>query len=183
VSSTIVDLIGRWNGQVTWWLARIASFVLALVAVVTFCDVIARYVFNSPFSFTVEGTELAMGLIVFLSVGFTTHEDGHISVDIVTLRLSEWTRALVGLITNAVALAFLVIMVWRLWLRADVLLTKGDTTQILLVPIWPVAFVMAAGSVFFLTGVFVHLTRAAGRLMNPQAPPPPPPAAQRPYSE
>jgi hypothetical protein len=40
---------------------------------------------------------------------------------------------------------------------------------------------MAAGSVFFLTGAFVHLLKAAGRLANPQAPPPP--AAQRPYSE
>jgi TRAP-type C4-dicarboxylate transport system permease small subunit len=181
VSGALIDRIDRWNGQVTWWLARIASFVLALVAAITFCDVIARYVFNSPFSFTVEGTELAMGLIVFLSVGFTTHEDGHISVDIVTLRLADRIRALLGVVTNLIALAFLVVMVWRLWLRADVLLTKGDKTQILLVPIWPVAFVMAAGSVFYLTGVFVHLTKAAQRIMNPQAPPPP--TAQRPYSE
>ena len=177
----IVGLIGRWNGQVTWWLARIACFILALVAVVTFCDVIARYFFSRPFSFTVEGTELAMGLIVFLGVGLTTHEDGHISVDIVTLRLSDWMQALFGLITNLLALCFLGLMVWRLWLRAAVLLDKGDTTQILLIPVWPVAFIMAAGSIFFLTGVLVHLMQAAQRMANPAAPPPP--TVQRPYSE
>jgi TRAP-type C4-dicarboxylate transport system permease small subunit len=180
-SGDIVGLIGRCNGQVTWWLARLACFVLALVAVVTFCDVIARYFFNRPFSFTVEGTELMMGLIVFLGVGLTTHENGHISVDIVTLRLSEWMRAVFGVTTNLLALGFLLLMVWRVWLRAAVLFEKGDTTQILLVPVWPVAFVMAAGSIFFLTGVFVHLLDSARRLRDPHAPPLP--SAERPYTE
>jgi hypothetical protein len=73
-------------------------------------------------------------------------------------------------------------MVWRLWLRADVLLAKGDLTQILLVPIWPVAFVMAAGSIFYLTGVLVHLIAGARRVMGLDSTSPPP-AVERPYSE
>ena len=178
----IVGLIGRWNGQVTWWLARIAAGILAFVALVTFCDVVARYFFNRPFSFTVEGTELMMGLIVFLGVGLTTHQDGHISVDIVTLRLPDRIRALLSLITNLLAFGFLLLMVWRIWQRAAVLLDKGDTTQILLLVVWPFAFLMAAGSVFYLTGVLVHLLNAARRLANPDAPPPSP-AVDRPYSE
>jgi hypothetical protein len=35
--------LGRLNGRVTMWLARVAAAVLALLAVMTFCDVIARY--------------------------------------------------------------------------------------------------------------------------------------------
>lgn len=178
---SLIDLINRWNGQVTWWLARIAAVILAVVAVTTFCDVIARYFFNRPFAFTVEGTELAMGLIVFLSVGLTTHESGHISVDIVTIRLSDWMRALLTLVTNILAFAFLVLMVWRLWLRAEVLFDKGDLTQILLIPVWPVAFVMAIGSIFYLTGVLLHTIDAARQIANPQTPSPPSP--ERPYSE
>ena len=178
----IVTLIRQWNGQVTLWLARIAAFILAVVAVVTFCDVIARYVFNRPFTFTVEGTELAMGLIVFLSVGLTTHEDGHISVDIITIRLSERSRAIVGLITNILALAFIVLVVWRLWLRAAVLYDKGDETQVLLLPVWPVAFAMAAGSIFYFTGLLVHVIEAARRITTSDASPPAP-TVERPYSE
>ena len=55
---------------------------LALIAVVTFCDVIARKVFNRGFTFTVEMTEMAMALIVFLGVGLVTHQRGHIVVDV-----------------------------------------------------------------------------------------------------
>ena len=160
----MTDFLGRLNGRVTTWLARIAALILALLAVLTFCDVVGRYVFNAPFAFTVEATELAMGLIVYLGVGLVTQENGHITVDIVTLRLSERTRALVGLVTNAVAFAFLAVMVWRLWLRAGALLTTGDVTPVWLVPIWPVAFVMAAASIFLLTGVLVHFAASLRRV-------------------
>ena len=39
-------------------------------------------------------------------------------------------------------------MVWRLWLQAAFIVSKGDTTLILDVPLWPVAFVIAVGSLF-----------------------------------
>jgi TRAP-type C4-dicarboxylate transport system permease small subunit len=174
--------IGRWNGRVTWWLARVAAVVLAALAVVTFCDVIARYFFNSPFSFTVEITELAMGVLVYFGVGLTTHDNDHISVDFVTLRLSAWMRALLALVTNVLAFLFLVLLVWRLWQRAAVLLEKGDTTPVVLIPVWPFAFIMAVGSIFLLSGVLMHLIDAGWRLKNPREPAPSAPV-KRPYQE
>ena len=75
-----------------------------MIAVVTFCDVFARYVFSAPFTFTVELTEISMALIVFLGVGLVTHDDGHINVDVVTLRLSERRARCSSLVTNMLAL-------------------------------------------------------------------------------
>ena len=162
---------GRWNGRVTMWLARVAAFVLAALCLMTFADVVGRYFFNKPFTFTVEITELAMGLIVYFAVGLTTHANEHISVDFVTLRLSDWLRALVELLTNLVALAFLAVMVWRVWLRAVDLLANGDVTQVWRIPLWPVAFAMAFGSVFLLTGVFLHMAVAFRRVVGKQGAP------------
>ena len=176
------SLIGQLNGRATLWLAHIAAFFLALIAVVTFSDVVARYVFNAPFNFSVELTELSMGLIVYLSVGLTTHEDGHISVDVVTLRLPDRIRALLSLVTNALALAFLAFLVWRVWLQAQTLIIKGDVTAVRGWPIWPVAVAMAVGSLFFLTGVFVHLIDAFARLTGRERPLPPEPTA-KPYTD
>ena len=42
--------------------------------------------------------------------------------------------------TNLLALGFLAVMVWRLWLHAEFLRDKGDTTMVWSVPLWPVAF-------------------------------------------
>ena len=182
MSDSATGLIGRLNGQVTRWLARIAAFALAALAVMTFCDVIARYVFNSPFSFTVEITEIAMGVLIYFGVGLTTHDNDHITVDIVTLRLSDWWRAVVSLVTNVLAFGFLILLVWRLWERAVVLLDKGDVSPIMSIPRWPTAFVMAAGSVFFLTGLLVHIIGARKRLTGDDVAPSLPPS-ERPYTE
>lgn len=157
----------RLNGLVTLWLARLAAFIMAGLAVVTFVDVGARYLFNRPFNFSVEFTELSMGLIVYLGVGLTTHENGHVRVDVLTLRLGERLRAMVDAATALIALGFLAVLVWRLWLKAVVLYEKHDMTQVLHLPFWPVAFAMAAASVFLLTGVFIWLVTALRRAGRP----------------
>jgi TRAP-type C4-dicarboxylate transport system permease small subunit len=154
----------RLNGLATLWLARIAAVIMAFLALMTFADVGARYFFNRPFDFSVELTELSMGLIVYLGVGLTTHENGHVRVDFVTLKLSERVRAAVDALTSLIALAFLAVMIWRLWLRALVLFEKHDVSQVLHLPFWPVAFAMATASLFLLTGVFLWLLDAVRRV-------------------
>jgi len=49
-------------------------------------------------------------------------------------------------------------------LRAAELLAEGDITQIWLVPIWPVAFAMAFGAIFFVSGVFLHILGTLQRI-------------------
>ena len=157
MKDVLTSRVGRLNGLVALWLARIATVALALIAVATFCDVIARKVFNSGFTFTVEMTEMAMALIVFLGVGLVTHQRGHIVVDVLTLRLSERARVWLGLVTNILSLGFVLIMVWRLWLQAAFILSKGDTTPIWNIPLWPIAYLIAAGSIFLVTGLVLHV--------------------------
>jgi TRAP-type C4-dicarboxylate transport system permease small subunit len=174
--------ITRANARVTMWLARIAMVALALIAVVTFCDVIGRYFFHAPFAFTVELTSFAMAVIVFFGIGLVTHEDAHISADVVTLRLPARLRALFAIATNLLALGFLALMTWQLWAYAGVLLQKGDTTQVWEVPLWPVAIAVAFGSLFLLSGVLLHLIGAGVHLKHPEAEPTVPPTSQ-PYRE
>jgi TRAP-type mannitol/chloroaromatic compound transport system permease small subunit len=113
MDGVLTGRLARLNERVTLWLARIGAVVLGLIASVTFCDVIARKVFSKGFTFTVEMTEMAMALIVFLGVGLVTHQRGHIVVDLVTLRLSERSRVWLGLVTNVLSLGFVLLVVWR----------------------------------------------------------------------
>ena len=163
-------ILARANARVTLWLARLAAAALALIAAMTFCDVVARYFFDRPFTFTVEITEMAMALVVFFGIGLVTHENGHISADVVTLRLSPRMQVRFALVTNALALGFLAVMVWRLWLRASFLLGKGDTTPIWGVPLWPVAFAIAFGAIFYLTGLALHLADNVAHVIDPDRP-------------
>src|SRR5881392_665610 len=125
-----LDGLARANGSAALWLARVAAVALVVIAAVTFGDVVGRYFFNAPFAFTVELTQLAMAIVVYFGVGLVTHEDAHISADVVTLRLPPRGRALFALAMNLLAAAFLVLMVWRLCVQADFLRGKGDTTMV-----------------------------------------------------
>ena len=172
MNGSILGALMRANGRVTLWLARIASVALAIIAVVTFVDVVGRYFFNAPFAFTVELTQLAMAIVVYFGVGLVTHEDAHINADVVTLRLPPRGRALFALVMNLLAAAFLVLVVWRLWVQADFLRDKGDTTMVWTMPLWPFAFAVAFGSIFLLTGVLVQLRHAWARFRGVEPEPP-----------
>jgi TRAP-type C4-dicarboxylate transport system permease small subunit len=181
LTDVLTSRVGRLNGLVTSWLGRVATVALAVIAVVTFCDVIARKVFNAGFTFTVEMTEMLMALIVFLGVGLVTHERGHIVVDVLTLRLSERARVWLGLVTNVLSLGFVLIMVWRLWLQAAFILSKGDSTPIWNFPLWPIAYVVAAGSIFIVTGLVLHVLDLVDRATHPGKSAPE--AAERPFQD
>src|SRR5215216_1441235 len=118
MNGRIIGALTRANGRVSMWLACVASVALAIIAVVTFVDVVGRYFFRSSFPFTVELTQLAMAIVVYFGVGLVTHEDAHINADVVTLRLPPRARALFALVMNLLAAAFLVLVVWRLWVQA-----------------------------------------------------------------
>jgi TRAP-type C4-dicarboxylate transport system permease small subunit len=110
-----------------------------------------------------------------------THERGHIVVDVVTLRLSERVRVWLGLVTNVLSLGFVLIMVWRLWLQAIFIASKGDTTPILNLPLWPIAFLIAAGGVFLVTGLILHVRDSFDRAAHPESSAPA--AGERPFRD
>ena len=171
------EALARANRRVTMWLAWIAAVALALIALVTFGDVVGRYFFNASFAFTVELTGMLMAVIVFFGVGLVTLDDAHICADVVTMRLPERLRALFGLVTNLIAFGFIAVLTWQLWVYALFLYGKGDTTQVWTVPLWPVAIAVALGSIFILTGLLLHVAGAFRRLTG-QVTEPIPPAPQ-----
>jgi TRAP-type C4-dicarboxylate transport system permease small subunit len=160
MSSRLTATLARANGRATLLLARIAAAALAIVALTTFCDVIGRYFFHAPFSFTVELTEMGMAVLVYFGMGLVTHENGHISADFLIARLPPKLCALLAVVTNFLALGFVGLTIWQLWLHALYLFQKGDLTQNWRVPLWPVAFAVAFGSLFLLTGVLLQLIAA-----------------------
>lgn len=157
-------LLERLNGRISLWFARLAAVILSGIGLMTFCDVVARYFFNRPFTFTVEVTELLMGLVIFLGVGLTTHDTRHITVDIVTMKLPVRPRALLEIGVTIVGIAILFLMVWQMWKTAARLRSAGEYTPIHEIVIWPFAYVMAFASIFFLTGLLLYILRAVRRM-------------------
>ncbi|NQV56726.1 MAG: TRAP transporter small permease [Rhodospirillales bacterium] len=152
----------RLNGRVALWLARCAAVILAVMAVITFADVIGRYAFNRPLTFTLEFTELAMGLIVFLAVGLVTHTREHVSVDFVTLRMAPKLRAAVDVFINIVTFGYLSVLVWRLGEKSWDLYELGDMTPTYFILLWPFGLIMTISALLFLTSTLLHIFNGGG---------------------
>src|SRR3954470_22974391 len=112
MSSGLTTALARANGRATLFLARIAAAALAIIALTTFCDVIGRYFFRAPFSFTVELTEMGMAVLVYFGIGLVTHENGHISADLLASRLPPKLGAMLAVVTNFLALGFVGLTIW-----------------------------------------------------------------------
>ena len=159
IGATPAGRLDRLNGRIVLWLARVAALMLAGIGLMTFCDVVLRYVFSAPFNFTVEVTEIMMGLMVFLGIGLATHEKRHIGVDALTMRLSRRSNAILDMLMSIIVLAMSCVLVWQLFLKAGVLLQKGDYTQIRKIPYWPGAYTMAFGCLFLISGIVFYIVR------------------------
>ncbi len=151
-------LLGRLNSsgeRVATWLARVGALLLVVLMLLTFSDVVGR-AFNHPIVGTVEVTELLMGLIIYLGIGLTTIQRGHIRVDIAVMYLPPRVRVAVEVLTLGVSISFTALLCWQLWLKAADTVVMNDVTQIWALPVWPMAYLMAAGSITLVAGLVLH---------------------------
>jgi TRAP-type C4-dicarboxylate transport system permease small subunit len=99
------------------WLRRIEQVAMLLVAaalfsmmMITVVDVVLRYVFNAPFSWSYDviGNYLLV-VLFFLALSYTLREQGHIALDLVVRKIATVrARAALALIGDVLALALFV---------------------------------------------------------------------------
>jgi len=73
--SRITDIIGRG--------------ILALMVLLITADVVMRYFFNSPIKGSYELVQFMLSMIVFLGLAFMQTKKGHVSVSLLTSKLSS----------------------------------------------------------------------------------------------
>jgi TRAP-type C4-dicarboxylate transport system permease small subunit len=119
--------------------------ILLAMMMMTVVDVIMRYFFRRPIIGSVEISVSLMVCIVFLGIGWCALNDGHISVDIITGKLSKRGRAFLNSFDNIVTFVLALIIAWRSFLEA-VSVKKMDVNSPLLgIPRYPFVFVTAFG--------------------------------------
>ncbi|MCP4294541.1 MAG: TRAP transporter small permease, partial [Proteobacteria bacterium] len=107
-----------------------------------------------------EVTELLMGLIIYMGLGYTTITNGHVRVDVVMMHLSKRVQALLDLFTSVISIIFATLLCWQLWIKAEDTVNTGDVTQLWAIPVAPVAYVMAICSILLVVGLLLQFIQA-----------------------
>ena len=94
------------------------ALLLGLMTLITFANVIARYVFNSNILWALELTVFLFAWLVLLGVSYCVKTTAHLGVDVVLNVVSPGTRRILSLLSVACCLAFALLLLiggWNYW--------------------------------------------------------------------
>ena len=82
------------------------SFLLAAMTLLTFLQVVLRYVFNSGLIWALEATTYMFGWMVLLGISYGIKVGSHIGVDVIVQQLPPRGRRLVGLLVALLSILY-----------------------------------------------------------------------------
>jgi TRAP-type C4-dicarboxylate transport system permease small subunit len=133
-----------WERRFDAALGFAASVILFVLMIVTFVDVIGRYLFNSPLRGAFEGTELMLLVLIFAGLPLVSHADEHVTMDFIDNMVGPRARTAIMALSQFVCAATMLGLAWLVWLKAGRIAGYGDTTDVLRIVIAPFVYFMAA---------------------------------------
>ena len=131
-----------------------ASAILLAMMLLTFVDVVARYLFNRPIRGGFEMTELVLLVLIFAGLPLVSHADEHVTMDFIDRMLPERAVGILIRVVHALVAAVFFFLTWQVLIKAARIAGYGDTTDVLRITVGPFVYFMAA--MIFLTAV-VHV--------------------------
>ena len=131
-----------------------ASAILFAMMMLTFVDVVARYVFNFPLRGAFEITELMLLVLIFAGLPLVSHADEHVTMDFIDRLLGPRALIFVVRTVHLLVAAVMFFLTWQVWIKAGRLAGYGDTTDVLKILVGPFVYFMAM--MIGLTGL-VHI--------------------------
>jgi TRAP-type C4-dicarboxylate transport system permease small subunit len=126
----------------------------------TFVDVVARYVFNRPVRGAFEVTELLLLVLIFAGLPLVSYADEHVTMDFIDRLVGRGARARLERGVHVVTTALMLGLAWLVWLKADRIWGYRDATDVLRIVYGPFVYFMAV--MIGLTGL-IHLVKAFRR--------------------
>ncbi|MEK9646475.1 MAG: TRAP transporter small permease [Alphaproteobacteria bacterium] len=94
------------------------AVLLGLMTLITFANVIARYIFNDNILWALETTVFLFAWLVLLGASYGVKKTLHLGVDMLVVRIGPASRKVLGLASVACCLTFSLLMLigsWQYW--------------------------------------------------------------------
>lgn len=120
---------------------------LALILVLTFADVLMRYILAQPVRGSSEIIQFAMALTIFAALPVVTRHREHISVSLTNNLFRGSMRTVRLLVCDGISLLGLALIAWRLGIQAFEYIDSKTATIVLGLGMAPLTFAMCAFAV------------------------------------
>jgi TRAP-type C4-dicarboxylate transport system permease small subunit len=126
----------------------------------TFVDVVARYVFNRPLRGAFEVTELLLVVLIFAGLPLVSYADEHVTMDFIDRLIAPRVRTRLERAVHLVSAGIMGLLTWLVWLKADRIWAYRDATDVLRIAYGPFVYFMAV--MIALTGL-IHAYKGFAR--------------------
>ena len=107
-----MTVLGQWHDESSRWLFRLAGAALLLAVALYAFEVVARYLFDAPTTWSGEAVQYALAALIFCALPDVTRRGTHVAIDIVPESLPEGARGILARINNVIAAAATGIAAW-----------------------------------------------------------------------
>lgn len=98
-----MTVFGQWHDESSRWLFRLAGAALLLAVALYVFEVVARYLFDAPTTWSGEAVQYALAVLIFCALPDVTRRSAHVAIDIVPEALPETARNILTRINALVA--------------------------------------------------------------------------------
>lgn len=137
----------------------IAGLLLGAVAVLTFCAVMARWLFNYGIPDAFDFSRLLLGTAMFWGIALAGFHNRHIQVDGFWEIAPGWGKRIIDILATAVTLVFFALFAWMLHSKVLSVYASNEQTFDLRLPVWPFHAVAALGIVLAALLLALRLVR------------------------
>jgi C4-dicarboxylate transporter DctQ subunit len=132
----------------------LTAALLAAMTLLSFVQVVLRYVFDSGLIWALEATTYLFGWLVLIGISIGVRTNRHIAVDLVSARLPARAHKPVALLAVSLCLLYAALMVYGSWTLIEQLRAFGSLAHDIPLPRWillsslPVGFALLGLRIF-----------------------------------
>ncbi len=104
--------LGRLFDQLNLLMVIITSALVVGLTLMVGADITLRYAFNKPLAWVKETSEYILVALGFLTAAWILKDDGHVTMDLVTAKMSPRMHAMVNIITSIISAILVSITTW-----------------------------------------------------------------------
>ena len=142
----------------------VAAAMLFVLMVQNGADVIGRYFFNAPIIGANERGQLLLGMMVFLSWGYTQIKKGHVTVELFLMKFSPRVQSGINLVTTFLTFLFFALVVWQGTIAALKTHASGEVVYVIHWPLAPFQFFAPLGALFVCLVLILEMIQLYSKL-------------------
>lgn len=123
----------------------VITIMLAAMTILTFVQVVLRYVFNSGFTWALELTTVFFALMVFVGIAYGVRVGAHIGVESLVAKLPPGLRRATSILIVLLCLLYSGMVIYGSWVYVSKMRMVGVEMEDLPIPVWVVRSILPLG--------------------------------------